>query len=214
MHVLAGPVDRLLADVWTARCLTDPPPPWPRWLDAVSGGALPPGADVAGTAQARARRVGASRVVVVTDLARLPRLLGERTMPLPTALDAAAADLARRVGEALDVVVAPDRRPALLREHLLPQLLAHQEQGPGLALPERHQAWARRCAERQRHRLREAGYAVAGDVDDLLPGRPDALRPGERPAVRDDVADDARVLRLAGRLIVAGARQDGAGGGS
>ena len=208
--VVAGPVDRLLADAWAARCLLDPPPPWPRWLDAASGRALPPAVDVAATAAAHARQVGRRRVVVVTDPARLPRLLGERRLPPPARLTADAADLARRVGGALDVVVRPEQRPALLRHHLLPLLLAHQGPGPGLAVPARHHAWVHEAAERQHRAVREAGYAVAGALEDLLPGRGGSCDGPRRGAA---APDRARVLRLAGRLVLAGQDRDDAGGG-
>lgn len=212
VHVVAGPVDRLLADAWTHRCLLGPELPWADWVARHGGAAgtgLPAGADVAGTAETWARRVGPGRVVVVTDPAALPRLLGVRGLPSPVELGPEAVELARLVSIALDVVVDPRRRPRVLRGVLLPALVAHQGPLRALRLPAAHRDAVRLRSERQRDRVRRAGYAVRGDVDDLLvePVRPaaeESPETGRGPAGPDPDG----VLDLAGRLLLAGDRPE------
>lgn len=214
--VLGGSVPDLLARTWAHRVLNEGAPAWPDWIAARAGGALPPGADVAGQADAWASRVGAARVVVVTDPAALGRLTGVRRLDPGTALGpwgargpgGDAVELTRRVRVALAVVAPPHEHATLLRERLLPALAAQAARpassalvtGPLPRVPAEHAEWAARRAVRQRRRVLRAGYAVAGDVDDLLPGRPGVVPdpPGR------DVPDPERVLGIAVSLLAQG----------
>ncbi|VXC39006.1 hypothetical protein [Nocardioides sp. AX2bis] len=214
--VLGGPVPDLLARTWAHRVLHEGAPAWPDWIAGQAGGALPRGADVAGQAEAWASRAGAGRVVVVTDPAALRRLVGLRRRDLARVLgpDAAgglggdAVELARRVRVALAVVAPPHEHAALLRERLLPALAALAGRpgtaalvaGPLPRVPAEQARWAARRAVRQRRRVLRAGYAVAGDVDDLLPGRPGVVPdpPGR------EVPDLEQVLEVAVSLLAQG----------
>lgn len=214
--VLGGPVPDLLARTWAHRVLHEGAPRWADWIAARAGGALPPGADVAGQAEAWARRVGAARVVVVTDPVALGRLTGVRRLDPDAALGpwgprgpgGDAVELARRVRVALTVVAPAHEHATLLRERLLPALAAQPARpgstapapGPLPRVPAEHAEWLARRAVRQRRRVLRAGYAVAGDVDDLLPGRPGVV---PDPAGRD-VPDPERVLEIAVSLLAQG----------
>lgn len=207
--VLAGPVEDMLADAWTRRCLRHGAPGWAEWVGRLAGHALPSGADASKAAERWAAQVGAARVAVVTDAALLPRLLGVRRLALPAPLVADSVELARLVGGAMTVAVEPRRRPDLLMDALRPLLTAHQEPGPVLGVPQQYSGWVQRRAVRQRRRLLEAGYVVHGDLDQLLarpePGRQQAIGSveDERPAPRG-LPEEVGVLRLANRLLLVG----------
>ncbi len=120
--------------------------------------------------------------------------------------------LIRRVNRAANAVVPPaDYRP-LVRELLAHQTLAQRSGSPRLALPpdvhdsvaELSQAWV--------GEIRERGYHVVGDLDDLLAGPPatsyaDPDRPRERQvaaagvdAIRALLVENARLRREQERL--------------
>jgi hypothetical protein len=129
-------------------------------------------------------------VHLVFDPALVPRLVGARcSLPAPHELSADGAELARRVGTVLGLLVVPPRRRALLRETLRPRLATLG--GPPLAVPPEHQEWLHGQAVRMRTALLRAGYAVHGDPDALL--RPERVG---APAPSDD-----GVLGLALRLL-------------
>ena len=214
--VLGGPVPDLLARTWAHRVFVDGVPAWGDWVAGKAGGPLPRGADVAGQAQAWASRVGSSRVVVVTDPTALGRLAGVRPRDLARVLGPGAAgglggdavELARLVRLALAVVAPRHEHGVLLRERLRPALTAVAREpgqagllgGPLPVLPAEHAAWAARRAVRQRRRVLRAGYAVAGDVDDLLPGRPGVVPDQDGRGV----PDPERVLEVAVSLLAHG----------
>ncbi len=224
--VLGGPVPDLLARTWAHRVLTGGAPPWPVWIAAHAGGALPRGADVAGQADEWAARVGGSRVVVVTDPAALGRLTGVRRLDLtgaqgpraahgtPGGLGGDAVELVRRVRLALSVVAPPHEHTELLGDRLLPVLTAVADRaaragrvevvdllaGSPARVPAEHARWVARRAGRQRRRVLRAGYAVAGDVDHLLPSRSGAAPDGPDR----DVPDPERVLEVALVLLAQG----------
>ena len=190
--VVGTDLGRMLVDAWTSRSLDEGAPAWREWLDSiVHRNMAPPRVDLAGAARTWAGRVGPERVHVVLDPAAVPRLVGVRR-PLPTspALSADAVDLARRVASVLGLLVGPHRRRALLREGLGPRLAALP--GPPLVVPPEHAEWLRQRGARMRDALLNAGYAVHGD--------PDTLLPRERAGVTDP-SDDG-VLMLAVQLLL------------
>lgn len=190
--VLGADLGTMLVHAWTARSFAEGGPAWRDWLEPLTRRrALPPRADLAGTARAWAARVGPERVRIVLDTAELPRLVGvRRPLPGPPALSADGVDLARRVGQVLGLLAVPPRRQALLRDTLRPRLLAVP--GPPLKVPAEHLDWVHARAVKVRHTLLRAGYAVHGD--------PDSLLPVDRTGVSEP--SDAGVLALGMRLLL------------
>ena len=190
--VLGTDLGQMLADVWEHRCFGDGGATWRRWLDSLARrDVLPPRADLLRIAEAWTGRPGRGRVDVVLDPAAVPDLVGVRRLsPPPPPVAADAADLARRVSAVLSLLVTPPRREVLLRQTLRPRLAGAA--GPPVVLPEEHRAWVHDRAVRMRDGLLNAGYAVHGD--------PDALLPRERPGAAEP--SDAGVLSLALRLLL------------
>jgi hypothetical protein len=186
--VVAGTdLGSMLVHVWTARCLGAGVRAWPEWLAAeVRRSGLLGRVDLAALAQGWCPRVGSGRVHVVLDDPRLAaRLAGGRRRRAVTVppLSADAVELARRTAPVVGMLVAPERRTALMWHRLRPVLAARP--GPGLRVAPGHEAWLRDHTRRLRDRLAAGDYAVHGS----LPG----------PTVRDGVSvpDDDRVLELA-----------------
>jgi len=200
VYVVGRPLDLLLADVWTARCFGQAPVAWPAWLaQARHRGSLGPRTDLLRVARQWRDRVGPERVQIVLDTSLLPALLRVRRLPAavvsPPALSADAVELARQVGPTLGLLVAPEEKERLLRRGLRPRLVAAapaRPSRPPLGVPSEHLDWLREQARRQRDGLRADGYAVHGDLDQLLPAET-----GD-PAGLPDVD---RVLTLALRLL-------------
>ena len=190
--VLGTDVGRMLTDVWTTRCFAGGARAWSDWLSPhVRHNTLPPRADPVRCARAWADRVGPDRVHVVLDPSLAPRLLGvRRPVPVHPEVSADGAELARRVGSVLGLLVVPPRRRALLRETLRPQLA--ELGGVPLVVPPEHHEWLHLRGARLRDALLRAGYAVHGDPDALLT----VDRVGA-PAPSDD-----GVLELALRLLL------------
>ncbi len=168
--VLGTDLGRMLADAWTTRCFDLGARSWRGWIRRLEEhDRLPGRTDVAVVARDWARQVGRSRVHVVLDPAALPDLLGVRhPVELPSAPAAEVPDLGRRIARVLGLHVPADERTALLGRSLRPWL-AH---APGLPLgvPVEQFDWASKHAERIGRQIREAGYAVHGEPDALLPG--------------------------------------------
>jgi len=77
--------------------------------------------------------------------------------------------LMRRINRAVNDVLPPaDYRP-LVRELLAHQTLSRRTTSPRLAVPADVHAWATELAESWVAALRERGYAVTGDLADLVP---------------------------------------------
>ncbi|WP_122815959.1 hypothetical protein [Nocardioides pantholopis] len=201
--VLGADLPTLLARSWTARVLAGGAPAWPDWVHAaVRRGRLPRRADPARVAAEWADRVGAHRVTVVLDPDALPRLLGVRgPLPAPPALGADAVELARRTAPALGLLVSSAERAALLRERLVPALLAAGGTGAPPAVPARDLGWVRERAVGARDALLAGGYPVVGEPDTLL-SRPRTTTE-DGPAATQATATEAGVLGLAVRLLLA-----------
>ena len=191
--VLGTDLGTMLVDAWMTRALSEGVARWPDFLAAaVARRSLPPRVDLARVAQHWAGPAAPGRVKVVLDPGALPRLVGVRraALPEPIALSADAAELARRIGSLLGLLVVPARRTELLVEGLLPRLARHP--GPRLVVPQERRRWVRRRAVRMQGALRAGGYPVVGDLDALLPG----------PRAGVEAPREDGVLELAVRLLL------------
>ncbi len=193
----------MLTHAWALRCFGPGAPPWAEWLDeALRPGRLPASVDLVRSARHWSERVGPRRLTVVLDPTAVPRLAGAPrrraraiTDRVP-AVPADAAELARRVGPVLGVLVAPERRELLLRRVLLPRLAGA---GPTLTVPPDRLRRVRRRAARVRDALLEGRYAVHGDPSALLPRSAAGPTGPTGPATTEP--DGAAVLSLALRLL-------------
>jgi hypothetical protein len=192
--VLATDLDRMVADAWTARCFDRGVPAWPIWLRGlVRSQGLPAPIDVGLVARRWAARVGPDRVHLVLDQAELPDVVGVRRLPgPPPALAAAGADLARRIGAVLGLLVPGEVATALLRRRLRPRLA--EAHGPALGVPPERRDWLLAHAERMAEEIRRDRYAVHGSPDVLLSGS-DATVGAPSPA---DTLDLALRMMLSG----------------
>ncbi|KRE94261.1 hypothetical protein ASG76_12865 [Nocardioides sp. Soil774] len=186
---LGAPLDDLLAHTWTQRCFEHGSKPWAEWLRFWrERDQLPARADLPDSV----RRWGARRpfVRVVTDVERLPRQVGVRSLPPVRVPGADQAELARRVAAVVGLRVPAHERPALMRT--LQRRIPDTGTAP-VGVPEREHAWVAASAARMTRTLTRAGYPVVGDLADLAPRGPSAAPTG---------ADDEQVLDLAIRMIV------------
>ncbi|MDN4172099.1 hypothetical protein QWY28_04015 [Nocardioides sp. SOB77] len=192
--VLATDLGTMLTHAWAHRVTGEGAPPWRAWLaEAVARDRVPPRADVLHALRAWDARVGRERVRLVLDPAALPGLTGtRRPLAAPPALSADGAELARRTAPVLGLLVRPERRTRVLREVLVPRVVALG--GPPLVVSPEHAAWVAAQAERVHRTVRAAGYPVVGD--------PGALLPREHAGVAEPSEDG--VLALAVRLLLAG----------
>jgi len=195
--VLADDLGGMLADLWSWRVQHTLSTPFASWVGQwAKRDELPRPLDPAAVAARWAGKVGADNVHVVVQRhpeAEVARIVGVRR-PLDgshTGLSGAAAQLVRNVNGVLRVLVDGDRHQHLLDTVLLPWLA--DEHGPRWAVPQRHEEWVRRQAERLRDELSAGRYALHGDLDLLVPGTGNAQQP----------SDDA-VLEIALRTLLRG----------
>ncbi len=184
------PLDELLAHTWTQRCFETGATPWAEWLRFWrERDQLPARADLVGSV----RRWGGRRpfVRVVTDLDRLPRQVGVRSLPVVRVPGADQAELARRVAAVVGLRVDAHERPALMRT--LRQRIPDSGAAP-VGVPAREHEWVSRSAARTIRAVTRAGYAVVGDLADLEPAASVASAPCG--------PDDRQVLDLAIRMVV------------
>ena len=172
--VVGTDVATMTAHAWTHRAFGQGVGTWREFLRLVhEQAALPHRADLAAVARAWERRVGAARVHVVLDPRAVARLAGERRrVSLPVSLPAEAGELARRVGAVLALLVLPEEGERLLSQGLRGRIARHAGEvraARPLVVPPEHRDWLEGAAERVRDRLTRAGYAVHGDLDDLVP---------------------------------------------
>ncbi|WP_224277693.1 hypothetical protein [Nocardioides lacusdianchii] len=192
-HVVAlgAPLDELLARTWTQRCFEHGSKPWAEWLRFWrERDQLPARVDLAeSVARWHPRR---PLVRVVTDLDRLPRELGVRSLPssLARVPGADQAELARRVAAVVGLRVPAAERPALMRT--LQRRIPDSGVAP-VGVPDRERDWVASSAARMTRHLTRAGYPVVGDLADLAPRSAPATVTG---------ADDEQVLDLAIRMVV------------
>ncbi len=151
-----------------------------------------------------------ARFAETFGLARLDLEVGtERVNP---SLGVPETTLIRRVNRAANKVLPPaDYRP-LVRELLAHQTLAQRTASPRLTLPPDVHEWAGELSGTWVAELRERGYHVVGDLDELLGGPPatsyaDPDRPRERQvaaagvdSIRALLVENARLRREQERL--------------
>jgi hypothetical protein len=188
---VGAPLDDLLAHTWTQRCFETGATPWAEWLRYWrERDQLPARADLL----ASVRRWNARRpfVRIVTDLERLPRQLGVRSLPPVRVPGADQAELARRVAAVLGLKVPAHERPALMRT--LQRRIPDTGVAP-VGVPAREREWVTSSAARMSRGLTRAGYPVVGDLADLAPREAWTAAPG--PA-----AAEQQVLDLAVTMLV------------
>lgn len=192
--ILGGPLDQMLADVWTRRCFERGSGGWLEWLRFwQQRNDLPPRIDLPAVAERH------EHPRVVLDRSRLPHLLGVRRLPPPVRPGADAAELSRRIATVVGLLVPPDQRAALMTQTLLPRMPATTT--PPVAVPDQHREWVRAAAERMARRLSRAGYPVVGDPVVLIPRTGLVPTESATPA-RPSVASGQLVLDLAVRMLV------------
>ncbi|WP_107705038.1 hypothetical protein [Nocardioides allogilvus] len=194
--VLGGPLDQMLADVWTRRCFERGSFGWLEWLRFwQQRDELPPRIDLAAVADRH--RAQSPDVHVVLDRSQLPDLLAVRRLPPPVRQGSDAAELARRIATVVGLLVPPDERAALMTHTLLPRMPATTT--PPVALPAEHRAWVQAAAERMARQLSRAGYAVVGDPRAVVPTQ--SVAPLET-AGSPGAASGQQVLDLAVAMLV------------
>lgn len=175
--VVAGPIDRMLADAWWHRVVHHGAPPWPQWLDSlVARDRVPPSIDLPGVAS-RWETLRPGRVVIACDLPSAARVAGLPKAPVDPVVEGTRAELERRIGSLLAVTCVPAERTRLLRAGVLP-LGVRPDEPVTLALTPAAHAWASEQATRMVSSLRAGGYPVEGDLADLEPVAPPRDRPG------------------------------------
>lgn len=178
--VVAADLDSVMRQVWTFRMHRGATTRWHRqWARSVARDRLPPRADLPRMASRWAAREGADRVhlVVSSDQAEQHRLvasvLGLRRLPCDVdgsvvpGYSPQAVDLLRRLNAVLGVRLGRQRSQQL-RDHALPGLLGSG--GGALQAPRQYRRWSRQQALTVRERLAAGGYAVHGNLGDLVPG--------------------------------------------
>jgi hypothetical protein len=205
--LFAEPFDVHLGQVWSARVQRGAPVRWDTFVTRWAGSdVLPPAADVAAHAAYWAGRVGPDKVHVVVDAddaaaARIAaEVLGLRVgdatgRAVLEHLSPTATDLLRRLNRVLNVRVADDTRPALLRAATT---LLRGEPGDPLAVPPRHLGWARERADRTAENLRAGGYAVHGDLTRIGPRQEGGVSHPRRRLVLDLGTDAVLALARSG----------------
>ncbi|MCW2855766.1 MAG: hypothetical protein JWR52_1381 [Marmoricola sp.] len=176
--VLGGPLDRLMAERWSARVAAGGGMRWQRlWESAMAQDRLPPGIQLGTIAARLSEQFGAANVHVI--LAEDPRaavaLAGEILgLDLPPAVPRPgsgllATDLLRVLNPLLVLNVGEDGRD-LLADQVWPGL-AGVESDLALAPPPGKVGWAQTTAERVAADLRAGDYAVHGDPGTVVPVR-------------------------------------------
>jgi hypothetical protein len=107
----------------------------------------------------------------VLGLRRLPFDAGGSAVP---SYSPEAVDVLRRLNAVLGVRAGRERSQEL-RERVLPVLLGTG--GGALQAPRKYRRWSRRQASAVRERLAAGGYAVHGNLGNLVPGH-DSAEPG------------------------------------
>jgi hypothetical protein len=203
--VLGADLATLLAHTWTAACLGTGAVPWPDWL-ARHRDRLPRRVDLPAVLERQLARPHVGQVTLVLDHAAVPGLLGVRALPPRPSVTWVGAELSRRVGSALSLLVLPDEQARLLDEVWRPRLPA----GPAPGVPGEHEEWVAEAAAGVHRQVLRAGYSVVGDPAALLQGSPDIRGSRRVLAVATDKNRQERprsdVLDLAVRTLLEGAR--------
>ncbi|MFI5624432.1 hypothetical protein ACIA03_13290 [Nocardioides sp. NPDC051685] len=187
VYVLGGPLDEVAAGAWKFRTFTSRVNPWNIWIrDSQWRGWFGPRADLPRTARWWADRVGKRRVEIVTDPALLPGLLGVDSVPGPWPISAEGHEVARVIGQVLSVRTDLETQRKLLVDQLRHRLEKLEPLVPDareVGVPTESFDWVETQARAQRDALVEAGYALHGDPDQLLPSGKATQGPDERRAL-------------------------------
>lgn len=201
--VFAAPFDQLMSQVWSARVQRGAPVRWPTFMGTwAAKDILPPSADLPRIAEHWAGIVGSARVhiVVETDGGAARRtasaILGLRTVepvgrPDVGTLSPAGVEVVRLVNGVLNVRVAADVSRDLVRR--LAGLM--HDDGARMAVPPGQRDWADARAREIAERLSAGGYAVHGDLGQIVLGTAGATREVARRDVLDLVLETC--LRVA-----------------
>jgi hypothetical protein len=177
--VIARPVEVMMAEHWAANARAGGILKWSTlWRRAEIAGRLPEPIDVGAIAHGlEGRRREPLHVVVARDVQaaaeETARVLRARPFVVEGSGDLAQTDLMRRVNRLTAVVDGPAlvRDRALRLATVLDSLPASPTPGESSNpfVPRSARAWARDQADATVRRLRDAGYAVHGDPDELAP---------------------------------------------
>ena len=208
--VVGADLATMAAHAWLHRAFTEGAPVWRDWLALLQDRREVPGrVDLLGMARTWEARLGHEAVHVVLDPAAVAGLVGDRRLTWPATLPGEAGELARRVGSVLGLLVLPETRATLLSTRLRPRVAAVAAAVPGagpLVVPMERREWLERAAEKMRRGIKSAGYAVHGDLGDLVPqwaGLPDLP---DDPDETGGPSPDA-TLDLAVRVLLDGTRE-------
>jgi hypothetical protein len=183
VHVIGADLPTLLARTWTAAACGEGAVSWPEWLARLRNrDRLPRRVDLPAVLARQLARPSVGHVGLVLDPAALPGLLGVRALPELPDLSWTAGELARRVGQALSLLVTPPDQAALLDRVLRPRLAAHA--GPPPAVPPEHRDWVADAATAVHRQVLRAGYPVVGDPALLLPRLTSPRESRESPDIR------------------------------
>jgi hypothetical protein len=119
-----------------------------------------------------------------------------------TSLGPAETELIRRLNPELRRTLSWEEYERHAKWDLAERVLAAGQQSGRMALPGRHAKWVLARSERIVADLREGGYAIAGQLDDLLPVR----RPRSTSAREPDQTDDSEISTAAVDALVGLAR--------
>lgn len=169
-----------------------------RWPDVLArwGATLPPERVHVVTVPRR----GTDRSVLVerfwTVFGIDPSWLTDRSPRVNVGLDAAAVTALRRLNERLsgDRLASAHYRP-LVREAIVHRGLGGRPGKPHVTLPPGLASWAERLSNEWVDRLRQHGYEVVGDLDELLP------RSGAEPWHDPDRAAPEELLEAAEAML-------------
>ncbi len=200
----------MAAHAWTHRAFTEGAPVWRDWLALLQDRNEVPGrVDLLTMARTWERRLGREAVHIVLDPAAVATLVGDRRLAWPATMPGEAGELARRVGSVLGLLVLPETRSTLLSTRLRPRVAAVaaavRDAGP-LVVPVERREWLERAAEKMRRGIKNAGYAVHGDLDDLVPRWAGATDQPDEPDEPDETAGPSpeATLDLAVRVLLDG----------
>jgi hypothetical protein len=130
-----------------------------------------------------------------------PVLFGPRPDRANASLGVAESALVRALNERLDLVLPNHHYRQFVREGLVHQNLGTQRESARLTLPSEHHAWAQAVGVEWAARLRERGYDVIGDLEDLV------ADPAPPPFVDPEHADPDEVVRAALRALAASVQE-------
>ncbi|MGN6723675.1 MAG: hypothetical protein ACTHJM_13770 [Marmoricola sp.] len=171
--------------------------------------------DVPSIAERWGSAVGADKVTIVTVPPKgAPRDLLMQRFGMAAGFDAtrfreieelsenrslgiAETELLRRVNERYNERLDDSAYAILVRNILVKRLVPTDDEATPLSLPLQEFGWVRERSEAWVETLREAGYPVVGDLEELLPEKPVAETAADVP-VDDDQVLDAALQALVG----------------